>query len=212
MARRGAPPPKPLVLAAAFSRPQGISGQFASFAHCNSCETRKPLLRGEGNPHAELVFVGNSPIRQEGPLGSPIGDEESQLLNRMIEAMGLKREQVFIAHIVNFPSNLPPLENPSLTSPLTRIQPKVIVALGELATQSLLQTERNITDLRGKFHPLCICGPQEGSPQDSTSQDVSKIMPTFHPSDLLKNPASKRETWSDLQKVAKALGIEIPKR
>jgi DNA polymerase len=164
---------------------------------CKLCETHKTMILGEGNPHAALVFVGKSPDSQKEIQDRPFIGEASLLLNRMIEAMGLKSEQVFIAHIVkDYPSD----KNPLQATPPVQINPKVIVALGESAAQTLLQSKESISGLRGKFHPYCA------------TLASMQLMPTFHPSDLIKTPASKRETWSDLQKVAKTLGIEIPKR
>ncbi|MEO5969142.1 MAG: uracil-DNA glycosylase [Bdellovibrionia bacterium] len=162
---------------------------------------------GEGNPHAELVFVGESLGDEEDLLGRPFVGEAGQLLDRMIAAMGLKREQVYIASIVKCRPEYPNPEavetqkyGPFMASHLAKMRPKVIVALGKFAAQTLLQSDDQISTLRGKFYPY-----------GETLSNI-QVMPTFDPSYLLQNPASKRETWADLQQVAKVLGIVIPKR
>jgi uracil-DNA glycosylase family 4 len=185
-----------------------IATQLTDCTRCKLCEERKSIVLGEGNPHAELVFVGEGPGEQEDLLGRPFMGKSGQLLNRMIEAMGLKREHVYIVNVVKCRPpehrNPEPEEikecSPFLARQLAQIQPKVIVALGKSAAQTLLQSKEQISTLRGKFYPY------------GDNLNNIQIMPTFDPSYLLKNPASKREAWADLQQVAKALGIVIPKR
>jgi len=199
-----------------------ISAQLAGCMRCNLCEKRKSVVLGEGNPHAELVFIGESPGEQEDLQGRPFVGEAGQLLDKMIQAMGLKRHQVYLTNVVKCrpPDDRTPEPgeirecSPFLARQLAQIQPKIIVALGKQATQTLLHSEASISELRGKFHPSTGAGTQGNShnaPQSSPHL-LPQIMPTFDPAYLLKNPASKREVWSDLQQVAKALGIEIPKR
>jgi uracil-DNA glycosylase family 4 len=176
-------------------------------------QKRHALVVGEGNPHAELVFIGESPGEEENLLCQPFFGEAGQLLTRMIEAMGLKREHVYISNLVQCPppdhgepeSDEIPECSPFLAEKLAQIQPKVVVALGKYAAQSLLQSKEQISDLRGKFYTYTHIHAHAGP-------NSLQIMPTFHPSDLLKNPASKRAAWSDLQQVAQALGIQLPKR
>jgi DNA polymerase len=127
-----------------------------------------PQATGIGDPQAQLVFVSAGPDSQEGDA----------LLTKMIEAMGFKREQVYLCNAES----------------LDATHPKIIVALGELVTRTLLATQASLSELRGKFYP----------------HGEARVMPTFHPSDLLLNPGSKRETWQDLQQVARELGMVIP--
>lgn len=172
---------------------------------CKLCQTRKTVVVGEGNPKAELVFVGEGPGEQEDAQGRPFVGKAGQLLDRMIQAMGLSREQVYICNVVKChpPSNRDPEADeieacaPFLARQLDVIRPKVVVALGKFAAQTLLQTDAPISQLRGNFFPY---------------RNGAKLMPTFHPAHLLRNPECKREAWEDLQQVAGALGISIPKR
>jgi uracil-DNA glycosylase family 4 len=181
-----------------------IRADLDGCTRCKLCTGRKTIVLGEGNPKAELVFVGEGPGEQEDIQGRPFVGKAGQLLDKMIEAMGLSREQVFIANVVKCrpPGNRNPEPDeiascsPFLHRQLDLIRPKVIVALGKFAAQTLLQTEQRISELRGNFFEY---------------RGV-RLMPTFHPAFLLRNPESKREAWSDLQKVAVELGIEIPKR
>ena len=162
----------------------------------------KGTLFGVGDPDADIMFVGEAPGVEEDAAGEPFVGKAGQLLTKMIEAMGLSREKVYIANVVKCrpPGNRnPELDEIEACSPflyrqLDAIRPEVIIALGKFAAQTLLQTNVGITALRGKF---CI-------------YRGVKVMPTFHPSYLLRNPAAKREAWADLQKVAHELGISIP--
>ena len=171
---------------------------------CGLCETRKNIVVGEGSPSADLVFVGEGPGATEDETGRPFVGKAGQLLDKMVQAMGLSRDQVFICNVVKCrpPGNRDPLEDEInacesyLFRQLDVIQPKVIVALGKFAAQTLLKTDQRISQLRGKFF----------------SYRGTQLIPTFHPSFLLRNPSAKKEVWEDLQKVAVELGIEIPKR
>ncbi len=171
---------------------------------CKLCEKRTTIVIGDGIPRAKLVFVGEGPGEQEDLQGRPFVGEAGQLLDKMIQAMGLSREEVYIANVVKCrpPGNRDPepdeIEACSfyLYRQLDLIRPQVIVALGKFAARTLLQTDTRISELRGKFH----------------SYRGTKLMPTFHPAYLLRNPESKREAWADLQLVARELGIEIKRR
>ena len=171
---------------------------------CKLCTGRKTIVVGEGNAQAQLVFVGEGPGEQEDLKGRPFVGRAGELLDRMILAIGLKRSDVYIANVVKCrpPGNRnPEYDEISACSPflyrqLDVIRPKVVVALGKFAAQTLLQTDQRISALRGKFH----------------AYRGAKLMPTFHPAYLLRNPDSKREAWSDLQQVARELGLTIPKR
>lgn len=181
-----------------------IRSDLGDCTRCKLCAGRKNIVFGEGNPGTSLVFVGEGPGEQEDLQGRPFVGKAGQLLDRMIEAMGLSRNQVYIANVVKCrpPGNRNPEPDeietcgPFLHRQLDTIRPKVIVALGKFAAQTLLDTEQPISKLRGKFH----------------TYRGARLMPTFHPAYLLRNPSSKREAWADLQLVAREIGIEIPKR
>lgn len=184
---------------------QAVARELENCQRCKlSKQGRNQIVIGEGNSKADLVFVGEAPGEQEDQTGKPFVGKAGQLLTKMIEAMGLKREDVFICNVVKCrpPDNRNPepdeIEscNPYLKRQLALIQPKVIVALGKFAAQTLLQTDTGITRLRGKFYEY------EGV----------KLLPSFHPSYLLRNPSAKREAWSDLQMAAVQMGIQIPSR
>ncbi len=167
---------------------------------CKLCEGRKSIVFGVGNPRAELVFVGEGPGAEEDELGVPFVGAAGQLLTKMIEAMGLSRDEVYICNVVKCrpPGNrTPELDEiaacePFLRAQLGALQPKVLVGLGKTAVQVLLREELPITRVRGTWREYA------GIP----------LMPTFHPAYLLRNPAEKRSTWDDLKKVMKVLGKE----
>ena len=155
---------------------------------------------GVGNPRARLVFVGEAPGRDEDLRGEPFVGRAGQLLTEIItKGMKLRREDVYIANVIKCrpPENRNPEPDevascePFLVRQLELIGPEVIVALGKFAVQSLLRTKAPITQLRGRWHDY----------------HGIKLMPTFHPAYLLRNPADKRLVWEDIQKVMKALGI-----
>ena len=165
---------------------------------CKRCKLharRKNIVFGEGNPDARLVFVGEAPEYEEDAQGRPFVGKAGQLLTRIINAINLKRSDVYIANIIKCrpPSNRDPEEDeiqtciPFLKRQLEIIQPRIICTLGKVATNALLETDKGITELRGKFHQL---------------GDV-KVMPTYHPSYLLRNQDKKKETWVDMQMVQK---------
>ncbi|MGE0103418.1 MAG: uracil-DNA glycosylase family protein [Blastocatellales bacterium] len=163
---------------------------------CKLCPTRKNIVFGEGNPKAELMFVGEGPGADEDASGRPFVGRAGQLLTKMIEAMGYKREDVYIANTVKCrpPENRTPEKDeldtciPFLFRQIAVIRPKVIVALGNPAQQSLLDTKTGITRMRGSFH-------------DYPRLTGIKVMPTFHPAYLLRSPDKKREAWEDLKMV-----------
>jgi len=167
---------------------------------CHRCplgQIRTNLVFGEGNPKAEIVFVGEAPGRDEDIQGRPFVGRAGQLLTRIIIAMGLKREDVYICNILKCrpPGNRNPRPEeimtcePFLIKQLQTINPKVICALGTFAAHTLLKTDVPITVLRGKFH---------------TYHGI-QLMPTYHPAFLLRNPASKKQVWDDVQKIMKIL-------
>jgi uracil-DNA glycosylase len=173
----------------------------SDLGECTRCKlgpTRRTLVFGVGNPQAELVFVGEGPGADEDAQGEPFVGRAGQLLTKMIEAMGYRREQVYIANVVKCrpPQNRPPEPDeieacePYLRRQIEAIRPKVIVALGKFAAQTLLATSIPITKLRGTW---------------STYQGV-RLMPTFHPAYLLRSPDEKQKAWADLKLVMAELG------
>ncbi len=183
---------------------------------CTLCplhETRTQTVFGQGNPAARLVFVGEGPGADEDAQGLAFIGRAGQLLTRMIEAMGLKREDVFICNIVKCrpPDNRDPAPEevtacwPYLDQQLQIIRPEVIVALGKPASQTLLRTTEPIGRLRGHWHDYYVSGsPTVGEP--------TPLMPTYHPAYLLRTPSDKNKAWSDLKQVMQRLGLPLPAR
>ncbi|UKI30926.1 MAG: uracil-DNA glycosylase [Lentisphaeria bacterium] len=166
--------------------------------NCRLAPTRHSVVFGEGNPHARLMFVGEGPGEQEDLQGRPFVGPAGQLLDRMILAMQFTREEVYIANVVKCrpPHNRNPEPDEAdacrgyLARQVELIQPEVIVVLGAVAARFLLQRREGITRLRGHWLGY------NGIP----------VMPTFHPSYLLRDPSGKRLAWSDLQQVMKVFG------
>lgn len=169
---------------------------------CTECQlhkTRSNVVFGEGNTEARLMFIGEGPGAEEDRQGRPFVGRAGQLLTKMINAMGLERDDVFIANIVKCrpPQNRNPFKDEISTcigylyKQIEIIKPEVIISLGGVAAQTLLNTEKGISRLRGKF----------------TELKGIKVMPTFHPAYLLRNPKMKRPAWEDLQEVMKILDL-----
>lgn len=181
-----------------------IEAELAGCTRCKLCEKRTNIVFGDGNPNADLVFVGEAPGEQEDLSGKPFIGRAGQLLTKMIEAMGLKREDVFICNVVKCrpPNNRNPEPDeieacsPFLVRQLEAMNAKTIVTLGKFAAQTLLKTETPISQLRGKVFDF----------------RGTKLVPTFHPAYLLRNPSAKKETWEDLKTAAEEAGIKIPAR
>jgi DNA polymerase len=165
---------------------------------CKLAPSRTQIVFGVGNSRAELVFVGEAPGADEDAQGVPFVGAAGQLLTRIIEAMGLRRDDVYIANIIKCrpPGNRNPQPDeiaacePFLIAQLEIIAPKVICALGTFAAQTLLKTKDPISRLRGRWHAY------QGIP----------LMPTFHPAYLLRNPGEKKVVWADVQSVMTKLG------
>ncbi len=163
---------------------------------CKLWRTRTNIVFGEGNPRAELMFVGEAPGADEDATGRPFVGRAGKLLDKMIEAIGLKREQVYIANIVKSrpPENRDPERDetaacsPFVFRQIAVIRPRLIVTLGNPATRGLLETRTGISRLRGNF-------------QDYPRIGRIKVLPTFHPAYLLRSPDKKRDAWEDLKKV-----------
>lgn len=173
---------------------------------CTRCKLHKhrhTIVFGDGNPKAQLVFVGEGPGADEDAQGLPFVGRAGKLLTQMIEAMGLQRKDVYICNVVKCrpPENRTPEEDevatcsPFLLRQLDVIGPKVIVCLGAVAAKTLLKTNRGISQFRGQW-------------LDFRS---SKLLATYHPAYLLRNPNAKPEVWKDLQKVMAVLGLQ-PKK
>ncbi len=173
---------------------------------CTRCKLhtqgRKQVVFGVGNPSAELMFVGEAPGADEDVQGVPFVGRAGQLLTKMIEAMGFKRDDVYIANVIKCrpPGNRNPEPDeietcePFLFRQIESIQPKVIVALGAFAAKTLLKSDAPISKLRGRLYDY---------------RGV-KLIPTFHPSFLLRSPGYKREAWDDLKKALAELGRGVP--
>jgi uracil-DNA glycosylase family 4 len=155
--------------------------------------TRKQAVFGVGNQQADWLIIGEAPGAEEDRQGEPFVGRAGQLLNAMLKAIGLKREQVYIANILKCrpPNNRDPRPeeaaccSPYLQRQIELIQPRLILALGRIAAQRLLQTNTSLARLRGKVHTL-----------ESTQ---SPVIVTYHPAYLLRSPAEKRKAWQDLQ-------------
>ncbi len=179
----------------------------AELGECTRCKLaggRTHLVFGVGNPHAAIMFVGEGPGADEDAQGEPFVGRAGQLLTKMIEAMGFRREEVYIANVVKCrpPGNRDPEPDeiaacePFLRAQIAAVKPRVIVALGRFAVQTLLRDPTPITRQRGRWREY------EGV----------KLMPTFHPAYLLRNPPEKKKAWDDLQKVMSEFGKVPPAR
>lgn len=179
---------------------------------CRLCEGRTNIVFGVGNPKARLMFVGEAPGRDEDRKGEPFVGRAGQLLDKIIEAMKLKREEVYIANVVKCrpPENRNPAPDeiqtcePFLLRQIEIIRPKVIVCLGTFAAQTLLSTENKISSLRAKFHPW-PSATLKARFETVLPEGAIQLMPTYHPAFLLRNPNMKGAVWEDMQKVMKIL-------
>jgi DNA polymerase len=171
---------------------------------CKLSKGRTKIVFGTGSPKARLMFVGEGPGRDEDLSGEPFVGRAGKLLTDMIKAMGLQREDVYIANIVKCrpPENRQPEHDevetcsPFLMRQIDVIRPQVICTLGNTPTQTLLQTTQGISKFRGQWFDF----------------HDTKLLPTYHPAYLLRNPAAKADVWKDLQKVMAVLGLQAPKK
>lgn len=186
--------------------------EIGECTRCRLCEGRTHLVFGVGNPKARLMFVGEAPGRDEDRKGEPFVGRAGQLLDKIIEAMKFKREEVFIANVIKCrpPENRNPAPDeietcePFLLRQIEIIQPKVIVCLGTFATQTLLDTEAKISSLRSRFHAW-PSATLKARFETTLPEGSIQLMPTFHPAFLLRNPQMKRAVWEDMQHVMKIL-------
>jgi uracil-DNA glycosylase len=167
---------------------------------CRLARERNRIVFGDGNPGAKLVFVGEGPGFEEDQQGKPFVGAAGQLLSRIIEAINLTRSQVYICNIIKCrpPGNRNPEPDeistcfPFLERQIAAIQPDLICALGTFAAQTLLQTTMSISKLRGRFHEY----------------KGIKVLPTYHPAYLLRNPEKKRDVWEDMKMLMKEYRYE----
>jgi DNA polymerase len=188
--------------------------------NCQRCKLgklgRKQIVFGTGDPQAELMFIGEGPGADEDEQGLPFVGRAGQLLNNMITAMGLRREQVYIANIVKCrpPGNRTPERDecdtcsPFLMRQIRVVRPKVIVALGATAAKNLLGLNDSMASLRGRFYDF---SPKRALTNADPPFDC-KLAVTYHPAFLLRDPRQKGEAWKDLQMVMKFLGLQPPAR
>jgi uracil-DNA glycosylase family 4 len=192
-----------------------IREDLGDCTRCKLYKARTKIVFGVGNPRAELMFVGEGPGADEDAQGEPFVGRAGQLLNNMIKAMGLRREEVYIANVVKCrpPSNRQPEPDecdtcsPFLMRQIAVIKPKVVVALGATAAKNLLAMNSSLGELRGRFYDF----KPGGAPLDP-SWPGARLAVTYHPAYLLRDPRQKGEAWKDLQMVMKYLGIEPPKK
>jgi DNA polymerase len=178
-----------------------VKKELGDCQRCSLGRVRTNIVFGEGNPKAEIVFVGEAPGGDEDIQGRPFVGRAGQLLTRIIAAMGLKRSDVYICNILKCrpPGNRNPKPEeiaacePFLIKQLEAINPRVICALGTFAAHTLLKTDVPITVLRGKFH----------------AYHGIQLMPTYHPAYLLRNPGAKKQVWEDVQKIMKTLPPQV---
>ncbi len=179
-----------------------IREDIGDCTRCRLHKGRTKLVFGVGNVNADIMFVGEGPGADEDAQGEPFVGRAGQLLNNMISAMGIKREEVYIANIVKCrpPGNRTPEKDecdtcsPFLMRQIEVVQPKVIVALGAVAAKNLLAINDSMANLRGRWYDFRKC----------------KLLVTYHPAYLLRDPRQKKEAWKDLQMVMKYLGLKGP--
>lgn len=175
-----------------------IQKDLGDCQRCGLCHERKHIVFGAGNPSARLVFIGEGPGRDEDLQGEPFVGAAGELLTRIIQAIKLTRDEVYIGNIVKCrpPQNRNPLPDeiatclPFLKRQLDAIQPEFIVALGKVAAQTLLETDQAISRLRGRFYDY----------------NGIRLLPTYHPAYLLRSPEKKRDVWEDMKLLMKEYG------
>jgi uracil-DNA glycosylase family 4 len=201
-----APPVENVPVTIARSGLEALAAIREDLGDCSRCKLhtqgRTQIVFGVGDPAADLMFVGEAPGADEDLQGVPFVGRAGQLLTKMIEAMGLTRGDVYIANVLKCrpPGNRNPEPDeiascePFLFRQLASVQPKVVIALGAFAARTLLKTDEPISRLRGRVFDY----------------RGAKLIPTFHPSFLLRSPGYKREAWEDLKKALSILGRELP--
>jgi DNA polymerase len=181
-----------------------IRDDIGDCTRCRLHKGRSNLVFGVGNVNADIMFVGEGPGADEDAQGEPFVGRAGQLLNNMIAAMGIRREDVYIANIVKCrpPGNRTPERDecdtcsPFLLRQIAVVQPKVIVALGAVAAKNLLAVNDSMANLRGRWYDFL----------------GARLLVTYHPAFLLRDPRQKKEAWKDLQMVMKALGLKAKEK
>jgi DNA polymerase len=174
-----------------------IRKELGDCKRCKLHRTRRTIVFGEGNPKTKLMFIGEGPGYDEDVQGKPFVGKAGQLLTKIIQSINLQRDEVYIANIIKCrpPQNRNPEPDeiqschPFLMKQIMAIQPKIICALGTFSAQTLLKTDAKISALRGKLYHL----------------EEIKVIPTYHPAFLLRNPERKKEVWEDMKKIAELL-------
>lgn len=205
-ARTTSPPMNPMKIAAPSDPVTELRQIREDIGDCTRCrlskQGRKQIVFGVGNPRADLMFIGEAPGADEDEKGEPFVGRAGQLLTNMIKAMGLSREEVYIANIIKCrpPNNRTPERDecdtcsPFLMRQIETVAPKAIVALGAVAAKTLLALNAPMSELRGRWYDF----------------RGTKLAVTYHPAFLLRDPRQKKETWKDLQMVMKELGLKLP--
>jgi DNA polymerase len=189
---------------------------------CTRCKLhrlgRKQIVFGVGNPEAELMFVGEGPGADEDEQGEPFVGRAGQLLNNMITAMGLRRQDVYIANVVKCrpPQNRTPERDecetcsPFLMRQIATVRPRIIVALGAVAAHNMLGMTDAMAKLRGRIYDFAPRLPRDAP--ERAAGFSTKLAVTYHPAYLLRDPRQKKEAWKDLQMVMRFLGLTVPER
>jgi DNA polymerase len=186
-------PTAPELIAGSMPDLASLERFLAGCPRCKLSRSRTRIVFGEGNRNADLLFVGEAPGREEDEQGLPFVGAAGQLLTKIIEAIGMKREEVYIVNTVRCrpPENRNPEEDeiaacrPFLEEQIRLINPRAIVTLGSFAAQAILETDEPISKVRGRWHLV----------------HGARVMPTFHPAFLLRSPKHKRDVWEDMQQV-----------
>ena len=198
--------PESVIVPVARAAQETLTAIREDLGDCTRCKLhglgRTQIVFGVGNPSAQVMFVGEAPGADEDVQGEPFVGRAGQLLTKMIEAMGFTRDQVYIANVLKCrpPGNRNPEPDeiercePFLFRQIASIQPKVIIALGAFAARALLKTNDPISRLRGRIYEF----------------RGAKLIPTFHPSFLLRSPGYKRDAWEDLKKALALLDLQPP--
>jgi DNA polymerase len=195
-----------------------IRDDIGDCTRCRLSQARTNIVFGVGDPHARVMFIGEGPGADEDAQGEPFVGRAGQLLNNMISAMGIRREDTYIANVVKCrpPQNRTPERDECdtcggfLMRQILVVRPEIIVALGATAAKYLLSVADSMANLRGRiydFHPMLPHTAAERDPEFST-----KLVVTYHPAYLLRDPRQKKETWADLQIVMKYLKMPMPQR
>ena len=189
----------------AADRLAALGAEAATCRRCRLCEGRRSVVFGEGSPSPRLMVIGEAPGADEDASGRPFVGKAGQLLTRMLASIGLRREDVYIANVLKCrpPGNRPPQPDevaacrPYLREQAAILKPELVLVLGNHAAHAVLETDRSISSIRGR---------------PTLSPDGLRVLPSFHPSYLLRTPEAKREAWLDLQTAAKELALTIPPR